>query len=84
MRTAEKRARSLPLQKPGLKSSSADASYTPLMNRSRFLYAGTAGLALSSARYARDAESQRIAGDNEVNRLLARFYRAPWVHPAVA
>jgi len=54
------------------------------MNRSRFLYAGTAGLALSSARYARDAESQRIAGDNEVNRLLARFYRAPWVHPAVA
>jgi hypothetical protein len=28
-----------------------------------------------------DAEKQRIVGDEEANRLLARPYRAPWVHP---
>ncbi len=28
-----------------------------------------------------DAEKQRIAGDDEANRLLRRPYRAPWVHP---
>jgi hypothetical protein len=29
-----------------------------------------------------DAAAQRIAGDDEANRLLRRPYRAPWVHPA--
>ncbi|MGH9718631.1 MAG: Gfo/Idh/MocA family protein [Bryobacteraceae bacterium] len=28
-----------------------------------------------------DAEKQRIAGDDEANRLLRRPYRQPWVHP---
>jgi len=28
-----------------------------------------------------DVEKQRIAGDDEANRLLARPYRQPWVHP---
>jgi predicted dehydrogenase len=30
-----------------------------------------------------DAEKQRIANDDEANRLMARPYRQPWVHPAV-
>jgi len=29
-----------------------------------------------------DAERQRVAGDEEANRLLRRSYRGPWVHPA--
>ena len=28
-----------------------------------------------------DAEKQAVIGDEEANRLLARPYRAPWVHP---
>jgi len=28
-----------------------------------------------------DAEAGRVVGDDEANRLLARPYRAPWVHP---
>jgi predicted dehydrogenase len=28
-----------------------------------------------------DAQAQRIIGDDEANRLLARPYRQPWVHP---
>lgn len=28
-----------------------------------------------------DAEKQRIVGDEEANRLLARPYRTPWIHP---
>jgi hypothetical protein len=28
-----------------------------------------------------DAANQRVVGDEEANRLLARPYRAPWVHP---
>jgi len=28
-----------------------------------------------------DAEKQRIAGDEEANRLLQRPYRQPWIHP---
>jgi len=28
-----------------------------------------------------DAEKQRIANDEEANRLLQRPYRQPWVHP---
>ncbi len=28
-----------------------------------------------------DAEKQRIAGDDEANKLLSRPYREPWVHP---
>jgi Oxidoreductase family, C-terminal alpha/beta domain len=31
-----------------------------------------------------DAQKQNIAGDDEANRLLARPYRSPWVHPTVA
>ena len=31
-----------------------------------------------------DVENQRIAGDEEANRLLARPYRQPWVHPTGA
>jgi predicted dehydrogenase len=28
-----------------------------------------------------DAQSQRVIGDDEANRLLRRDYRAPWIHP---
>ena len=28
-----------------------------------------------------DAEKQQIVGDEEANKLLARPYRGPWVHP---
>jgi hypothetical protein len=28
-----------------------------------------------------DAEKQRIASDEEANRLLQRPYRQPWIHP---
>ena len=31
-----------------------------------------------------DPQQQRIAGDDAANQLLARPYRAPWVHPTVA
>ena len=30
-----------------------------------------------------DAAKQRVIGDEEANRLLARPYRRPWVHPAL-
>jgi hypothetical protein len=28
-----------------------------------------------------DSATQRVIGDDEANRLLARPYRAPWKHP---
>jgi predicted dehydrogenase len=41
-----------------------------------------ANLAMKTGRtLAWDAEKQRIAGDEEANRLLRRPYRQPWVHP---
>ena len=30
-----------------------------------------------------DEASGQVAGDEEANKLLARPYRAPWVHPVV-
>jgi predicted dehydrogenase len=30
-----------------------------------------------------DASARRVAGDDEANKLLARQYRGPWVHPGV-
>jgi hypothetical protein len=30
-----------------------------------------------------DAAKQRVAGDEEANRLLRRPYRKPWVHPEI-
>lgn len=30
-----------------------------------------------------DVQQQRVTGDEQANRLLARPYRSPWVHPAV-
>ena len=30
-----------------------------------------------------DARKQQVVGDDEANRLLARAYRSPWVHPSV-
>jgi predicted dehydrogenase len=41
-----------------------------------------ANLAMQTERtLAWDVEKQRIAGDEEANRLLRRPYRKPWVHP---
>ena len=41
-----------------------------------------ANLAMKTGRtLAWDANKQRIAGDEEANRLLQRPYRQPWVHP---
>jgi hypothetical protein len=31
-----------------------------------------------------DPAKSRVVGDEEANKLLARPYRAPWVHPAAA
>jgi hypothetical protein len=31
-----------------------------------------------------DSKSGRVVADDEANRLLARPYRAPWIHPAVS
>jgi hypothetical protein len=30
-----------------------------------------------------DSQKHQVVNDAEANRLLARPYRAPWVHPAV-
>ena len=41
-----------------------------------------ANLALSLGRSLTwDAQAGRVVGDDEANRLLARPYRKPWVHP---
>ena len=34
--------------------------------------------------FAWDPAKGRIVNDDEANKLLARPYRAPWVHPAAA
>jgi len=31
-----------------------------------------------------DSAKQRVVGDEEANKLLARKYRAPWTHPAIS
>ncbi len=31
-----------------------------------------------------DAKAQQIVNDEEANKLLARAYRGPWVHPGVS
>ena len=41
-----------------------------------------ANLSMSTGRtLAWDPQKGRVIGDDEANRLLARPYRSPWVHP---
>jgi predicted dehydrogenase len=44
-----------------------------------------ANLAMKTGRtFEWDALNQRVVGDDEANRLLARAYRHPWVHPSAS
>jgi hypothetical protein len=44
-----------------------------------------ANLAMKTGRTLKwDAAKQRVASDDETNRLLTRPYRRPWVHPVVS
>ena len=52
-----------------------------------FISASSCILANNSMKLGRtlqwDAQARRVVGDEEANKLLARPYRGPWVHPAV-
>ena len=67
--------------------SDARSSRSPMLSKSIYFYQKThsANIAMKLNRTLTwDAAHQRVAGDEEANRSLARLYRGPWVHPSTS